>query len=179
MTLDEAIKHAEEVAENKEKAIKLAKGNPEHPMLSMSEKGITEYKKCINEHRQLAEWLWDYKRLKEQEPCEDAISRAELIEALNTWDKFGYAPTNELIPLRGNMDKDKYVPYIHYDDVIKCIKGMPPVTPQPEIVRCNQCKYAEVADSEDSQDGYTCQFHRGSIWFSGSYCSWAERRQDG
>ena len=50
---------------------------------------------------------------------------------------------------------------------------------QPEIVRCGQCKYAEVADSEDSQDGYTCQFHRGSIWFSGSYCSWAERRTDG
>ena len=47
---------------------------------------------------------------------------------------------------------------------------------QPEIIRCGQCKYAEAADSEDSQDGYTCQFHRGSIWFSGSYCSWAERR---
>ena len=50
---------------------------------------------------------------------------------------------------------------------------------QPEIIRCGQCKYAEVADKEDAQDGYTCQFHRGSIWFSGSYCSWAERRTDG
>ena len=49
---------------------------------------------------------------------------------------------------------------------------------QPEIIRCGQCKYAEVADPEDSQDGYTCQFHRGSIWFSGSYCSWAERREE-
>ena len=49
---------------------------------------------------------------------------------------------------------------------------------QPEIIRCSQCKYAEVADKEDAQDGYTCQFHRGSIWFSGSYCSWAERRTD-
>ena len=48
---------------------------------------------------------------------------------------------------------------------------------QPEIIRCRECKYAEVADKEDSQDGYTCQFHRGSIWFSGSYCSWAERRE--
>lgn len=47
---------------------------------------------------------------------------------------------------------------------------------QPEIIRCGQCKYAEAADSEDNQDGYTCQFHRGSIWFSGSYCSWAELR---
>lgn len=49
---------------------------------------------------------------------------------------------------------------------------------QPEIIRCGQCKYAEVADKEDAQDGYTCQFHRGSIWFSGSYCSWAERRTE-
>ena len=52
------------------------------------------------------------------------------------------------------------------------IKDLPSV--QPEIIRCGQCKYAEVADKEDAQDGYTCQFHRGSIWFSGSYCSWAE-----
>jgi len=50
---------------------------------------------------------------------------------------------------------------------------------QLEIVRCGQCKYAEVADAQDNQDGYTCQFHRGSIWFSGSYCSWGERRTDG
>lgn len=49
---------------------------------------------------------------------------------------------------------------------------------QAEIVRCKDCKYAEDADAEDTQDGYTCQFHRGSIWFSGSYCSWAERRTD-
>lgn len=56
----------------------------------------------------------------------------------------------------------------------KRIKALP--SAQPEIIRCKDCKYAEVADTEDSQDGYTCQFHRGSIWFSGSYCSWAERR---
>ena len=44
------------------------------------------------------------------------------------------------------------------------------------LIRCKDCKYAEVADSEDNQDGYTCRFHRGSIWFSGSYCSWAESK---
>lgn len=47
-----------------------------------------------------------------------------------------------------------------------------------EIVRCKDCKYAEVADSEDHQDGYTCRFHRGSIWFSGSYCSFAVRKEN-
>ena len=84
------------------------------------------------------------------EPCEDAISREELIEALNTWDKFGYAPTNELIPLRGNVDKDKYVPYIHYDDVLTCIRNMPSVSPQQKVGRwvvtdddlvyCSECE---------------------------------------
>lgn len=58
----------------------------------------------------------------------------------------------------------------------KVLREQPSVA-QPEIIRCRDCKYAEVADKEDSQDGYTCQFHRGSIWFSGSYCSWAERRE--
>ena len=62
-------------------------------------------------------------------------------------------------------------------DIAKALEKLPPA--QPEIIRCGQCKYAEVADKEDAQDGYTCQFHRGSVWFSGSYCSWAERRTDG
>lgn len=52
------------------------------------------------------------------------------------------------------------------------------VSAQPEMIRCKDCKYAEVADKEDGHDGYTCQFHRGSIWFSGSYCSWAVRRPE-
>lgn len=60
-----------------------------------------------------------------------------------------------------------------WNDALACVNMLP--SAEPEIIRCSQCKYAKVADSEDSQDGYTCQFHRGSIWFSGSYCSWAER----
>ena len=47
MTLDEAIKHAEEVAEEK------------------------RCEKCAKEHRQLAEWLKELKQLREQELCED------------------------------------------------------------------------------------------------------------
>lgn len=84
-------------------------------------------------------------------PCEDAISRKAALECF------------EMTNTRPGAKH--------------AIETLPSV--QPEIIRCHQCKYAEVADSEDSQDGYTCQFHRGSIWFSGSYCSWAERRQNG
>ena len=59
MNLDEAIKHCEEVADEKEKEGKL---------LCQSESASMGCLTCAEEHRQLAEWLRDYKRLKEQEP---------------------------------------------------------------------------------------------------------------
>lgn len=59
--------------------------------------------------------------------CEDCISRAELLKAIDTWDKFGCDANTKLVPYQ-----DHYVPYIHYDDVVKCIKGMPSVTPKAE-----------------------------------------------
>ena len=67
-------------------------------------------------------------RALEQEPCEDAISRNELLKAIDTWDKFGCDANTKLVPYQ-----DHYIPYIHYDDVIKCIKGMPPVAPQTKM----------------------------------------------
>ena len=61
----------------------------------------------------------------ETESCEDAISRRELLKAIDTYDKFGYWGPG-LIPLVSE-DRVKLVPYIHYDDVIKCIKLIPSV----------------------------------------------------
>lgn len=59
------------------------------------------------------------------QPCDDAISREELLKAIDTWDKFGCNADTKLVPYQ-----DHYIPYIHYDDVVKCIKGMPSVRPQ-------------------------------------------------
>ena len=77
MTIEEAIKHAEEVAEENSKSYEewLACKNRGNVGWSKSDieavdKSIEQCKKCAEEHRQLAEWLKDYKRLKEQEPCE-------------------------------------------------------------------------------------------------------------
>lgn len=61
MTLDEAIKHAEKVAEEKEAQAWEAQLQEEY-------RTIKTCKECAKEHRQLAEWLKDYKRLKEEEP---------------------------------------------------------------------------------------------------------------
>lgn len=54
MTIEEAIKHAEEVAE-------------EHTKYNIYG-GFESCDECASDHRQLAEWLTDYKRLLEQEP---------------------------------------------------------------------------------------------------------------
>lgn len=74
MTLEDAIRHAEEVAEIK-------KTESETAEIQGCDRYALKCEECASEHRQLAEWLRDYKRLKEQEPCEDAISRQAAIDA--------------------------------------------------------------------------------------------------
>lgn len=58
MTLEEAIKHAEEVAEENEKAAVTFST----PQFSHYERA-DECKACAEEYRQLAEWLKDYHRM--------------------------------------------------------------------------------------------------------------------
>ena len=76
------------------------------------------------------------------EPCEDAISRSELLKAIDTWDKFGFEHTGCFV----REPKDDFVTYVHYDDVVKCIKGMPSVQPEPFI---NKPCISEQACRED------------------------------
>ena len=59
MTLDEAISHCEEVAEDNE--INAENQNPLFPNT------IEQCKKCASDHRQLAEWLKELKTFKEGE----------------------------------------------------------------------------------------------------------------
>ena len=63
MTIDEAIAHAREVAEEQRKACDLAWvwDNPDN------------IKKCAEEHEQLAEWLEDYKQIKMLVPIEQVL----------------------------------------------------------------------------------------------------------
>lgn len=91
---------------------------------------------------------------------EDLISRQDAIDVFTKWfyEVFGIGRSDGITTL---LERLKEIP-----------------SAQPEIINCRECKHAKVADIEDGQDGYTCQFHRGSIWFSGSYCSWAERREE-
>lgn len=60
MTIEEAIKHSEEVAEEKDKSVELYKA------VKATEGLITKCEKCAKEHRQLAEWLKELKQLRKQ-----------------------------------------------------------------------------------------------------------------
>lgn len=74
MTLNEAIKHAEEVAKEQDELCKRYDDASRYyrshneDIVSANAKKCRECFECAKEHRQLAEWLKDYKRLLEQEP---------------------------------------------------------------------------------------------------------------
>ena len=81
MTLDGAIKHCEEVAEEQEKLCKRyddVSGYSRSHNESIRVADAKWCERCAKEHRQLAEWLKDYKRLKEQESVLDKI-KAEIV----------------------------------------------------------------------------------------------------
>jgi hypothetical protein len=103
MTLDEAIKHAEEVADSD----------------CYNDKQF----KCADEHRQLAEWLKDYKRMKEQEPTtKNNLGVREFVEIVVEY------PPEELC----TYPEYKGKPYfsIKYEEGNDCIIGYGTYNPQ-------------------------------------------------
>ena len=66
MTLESAIKHCEEVAEEQDKLCKRyddASGYTRSHNEDIRTTDAKKCEKCASEHRQLAEWLTDYQRL--------------------------------------------------------------------------------------------------------------------
>jgi hypothetical protein len=104
MTINEAIIYAEEMA--------ATDGN----------------RKRQDNYNQIAEWLKDYKRMLQQEPCEDCISRQAVLEAIDVkaWEFCDY-----LISKNRN---DEQKPVSHFaDNLRECVREtLPPVTPQPK-----------------------------------------------
>ena len=130
MSLDEAIKHAEEVAEENQAIVDSCDYYGEN---------MAKCEKCAEEHRQLAEWLKELKQLREQsgdeeldfvpehkkipctmtigKPCEDAISRQAVLNILDDVVK-DYIKEND-------FDKAQGVAWIK-------VQKLPSVTPQPK-----------------------------------------------
>lgn len=134
MTIDEAIRHAEEVAEEQEKLYGLCL--PEYncdgkshcnALKNGKDRGCL---KCGEEHRQLAEWLKDYKRLKEQEPSEDAISREAVLDTISELNAISFYEAQE-------DSKETYY------EIRQAIKDLSPVKQEPKTVIYSGDGYAD------------------------------------
>jgi hypothetical protein len=89
-----------------------------------------------------------------EQSCDDCISRADILDAIETWDKFGINAEQKLIRWQ-----DHYVPYVHLDDVRNAIANMPSVTPTrpkgkwihwtddyKDYATCSCCGYGEEGE---------------------------------
>lgn len=148
MILEEAIKHEEEVAEENQRVVDtgIVFDDVTIDMLycddtEVIEEHLANYQMCADEHRQLAEWLKDYKRLLEQEPCDDAISRQEVVSYL-----CAHCP-------------DDAECFNDCDD-IKNIKSLPSVRPQEP----------KIGYWIDSSNGWMCSECNNDNTFDTKYC---------
>ena len=97
MTLEEAIKHAEEIAEEQEgrgycdRSVCVIMDENNH---NCDECEVVKCRECAKEHRQLAEWLKDYKRLL---GSIDAI-KSEIAEYLQA-ERFGSEYRNDVMQI--------------------------------------------------------------------------------
>ena len=96
-------------------------------------------------HHEVCNYCYKCSLWTEQEPTTkndlavDCIDRVELLKAMNTYDKFGNDSNERLIFLSTPALQDRYVPYVHYDEMVNCVKGMPTVTPQqPNWIKCSE-----------------------------------------
>lgn len=157
MTLDEAIKRAKKIAEEQEKAAKEWHENQVRKceLIRFAEMDYThenECKKCADEHRQLTEWLKDYKRLLEQQPCDDCVSRADLLKEYE----------NRFIELQKAHQTDKQ---LGVNWCINTLKDMPPVTPTfPKGATNGDVMLAIFKEIQHYSDGKIC-----ADWWNAPY----------
>lgn len=121
MTIDEAIKHCEEIATDQDKLSKRcddASGYSRSHNKSIRTNDAKKHEKCGQDFRQLAEWLRELKTYKEQEPCEDAISREATIKYLN----INMAWYDEDGEIADSEEKIKAITDL--------VNGVPPCTPK-------------------------------------------------
>ena len=86
----------------------------------------------------------------------DLISRSELLKAMNTWDKFGCDCHSGLVRI-DNINNEEYVPFVHYEDMVKCVNDMPTAYDIDKVVEelekesyqewCDSPKVAELKDA--------------------------------
>ena len=137
MTLTEAIKHCEDVADY--------------------DCFTDDQRKCSEEHRQLADWLRELKerrekaQLSEEDATFDCISRQDAINALNACCvKYDISPNYD----DKRTDKEKFYDWWDMHKVLsmRTINDLP--SAEPKIIRCKDCRKHNVKVGFD-EDGHT------------------------
>lgn len=91
------------------------------------------------------------------------LSENGILEAMDTWPKYGCMPDGRFIRLTKENEKD-YVPYVHYDDMVKVVKGIPSLDVVPVVHAHKICKPCGVLDL------YVCSNCKGSLNLNDLYC---------
>jgi hypothetical protein len=152
MTLDEAIKHCEELVEAHDKLRKRyddASGYSRSHNEAIRTQDAKKHEKCRQDFRQLAGWLKELKECKEQEPCADAISREAALMCM---------PGKYIVDL-------EYKPDDIISQHIKRIKALPSVTPKQKTGKWNVLGY-----DDPSVRMYKCSECHMKITLKFNYC---------
>lgn len=118
MTIEEAIKHCEEVAEAEEQKYKEWKGDYSHL------KKIDSCLECANEHRQLAEWLKELKFYKDRQDLinkswQELINYKEGIEKIKMRSQ-AYRERGEAVLASGMEQALDILKEVNADDTNRC-----------------------------------------------------------
>lgn len=106
MTIDEAISHAREVAENQKMSARLIQDNEYIPESVDKEAIIHGNTICAEEHEQLAEWLEDLKQYRAIGTLEELQDmKNNYFEALSDWRQ--YRKIGTLEECRAAIEKQK------------------------------------------------------------------------
>ena len=84
------------------------------------------------------------------------IDADELLRAMNTWDKFGLDSHGYMRRITKDKNTD-LVPYVHYDDMLKAVNGMPTSEAAPVIhARWEGTWYDSFADGYPVYEEWKC-----------------------
>lgn len=83
----------------------------------------------------------------------DLISRSELLNAMNTWDKFGCDCHSGLVRI-DNTNNEEYVPFVHYEDMVNCVKNIPTAYDVDKVVEELEEAKHEICLSDDDLEHY-------------------------
>lgn len=121
LTIDEAIMNIDEEMERLRDDIE----NAEIAGITVNYTGFNNH---IDSKRQLVDWLKELKELREQIPCEDAVSRNAIIRALNTMDRY---VSDELTLCNTDRKFPKNEVFIVDDVYEEIVERLPSVQPDP------------------------------------------------